>query len=401
MTYVRLLPVAAVLGLLLGSLLTAQNVVNEPPPRQNGLTLRTEVAPSERLGYTVTGHVVCGDTQKPARFAEISLVPTHAKGGTASVRNSVGRTDLEGAFAIGEVPPGDYYVTAQLTGYVNQTSDIQNAVRQGGALQQLSGIPEIHVAAGGVNAELSLQRGGVMTGSVQWDDGTPAAGVFVSVQAPNPVSPGPQASLQQQGNDRAVVFFPTGAQTDDRGHFRISGIAPGAYTVRVNLQATIPTRGSAPEFTPTTIVNIYAPHAFRRSDAAVFKLAAGEERADVAVTMALASLHNVAGTISSTGSNVHSGLVSLIDQTDTSMARHSMINADGSFVLPYVPSGNYTLRVVASSALSRGRGQDEQTDGPAVQFQPLEKTLNVTISDVTGLNLNVVPMTGTGATTTP
>ncbi|MBB5341723.1 MSCRAMM family protein [Tunturiibacter gelidoferens] len=392
MTLQRHLLVAAALGLLPGSLLAAQNVLNEPSPPPNGPTLRSEVAPP---GYTVTGHVFCGDTQKPARFAEVALVPTHTEGGSGFVRNSVGRTDLEGAFSIGDVPPGQYYVTAQLTGYVNKNSDVQNAVRQGGdALRLLSGIPEIHVAAGGANAELSLQRGGVMTGSVQWDDGTPAAGVFVSVQAPNPASSGSPTSLQQ-GPDRGIVFLSTGAQTDDRGHFRISGIAPGAYTLRVNLQATIPVRGSPQEFTPTTIVNIYAPNKFRRSDAAIFKVAAGEERADVTVTMALASLHSVAGTISSTGANVHSGSVSMVDQTDSSMARHSMINVDGSFVLPYMPPGNYTLRVNASSNLPRGRGQGLQSDEPEIRFQLLEKPVNVTDSDVTSLNLSVMPVTGT------
>lgn len=253
----------------------------------------------------------------------------------------------------------------------------------------------MHWSRRGANAELSLQRGGVMTGSVQWDDGTPAAGVFVSLEAPDPPSSGPPTFLQ--GPNRRIVFISTGAQTDDRGHFRISGIAPGAYIVQVNLQATIPVRGSPQEFTPTTIVNIYAPNKFRRRDAAIFNVAAGEERADVTVTMALASLHSVAGTISCTGANVHSGSVSMVDQTDSSMARHSMINVDGSFVLPYIPPGHYTLHVNASSNLPRGRGQGVQSDEPAIRFQMLEKPVNVTDSDVTSLNLNVMPVTGTAA----
>jgi hypothetical protein len=49
MTYTHLL-VAAALGLLPGSLLAAQNILNEPSPPPNGPTLRSEVAPLGRLG---------------------------------------------------------------------------------------------------------------------------------------------------------------------------------------------------------------------------------------------------------------------------------------------------------------------------------------------------------------
>jgi hypothetical protein len=74
-----------------------------------------------------------------------------------------------------------------------------------------------------------------------------------------------------------------------------------------------------------------------------------------------------------------------------------MINADGSFVIPYMPPGNYTLRINASSNLPRGGGQGVQSDDPAIRFQPLEKPVNVTDGDITSFNLSVMPVTGTAA----
>jgi hypothetical protein len=62
---------------------------------------------------------------------------------------------------------------------------------------------------------------------------------------------------------------------------------------------------------------------------------------------------------------------------------------------PYMPPGNYTLRVNASSNLPRGRGQGLQSDEPEIRFKLLEKPVNVTDSDVTSLNLSVMPVTGT------
>ena len=69
---------------------------------------------------TVTGHVVCADTQRPARLAAVRLVRvpeggpppkgTHfPMGGGAPMGDAV-ETGLDGAYTIANVKPGDYYL---------------------------------------------------------------------------------------------------------------------------------------------------------------------------------------------------------------------------------------------------------------------------------------------------
>src|ERR1700733_10143341 len=80
-------------------------------------------------GGTVTGHVLCSDTQLPARFAQVMLfgVPTEItampkpdssdtaqvaaamKALTGSMNLVQTQTDIDGSFAATNVAPGDYY----------------------------------------------------------------------------------------------------------------------------------------------------------------------------------------------------------------------------------------------------------------------------------------------------
>ncbi len=372
---------------------------------------------AQATGFPVSGRVVCADTQRAARFAQVTLIPATSEdegGGFGGGRGGRGsaRTDLDGNFSVPSVAPGEYYVTAQLTGYVNEAPSVQAALSQAGGVSTgaagLANVPKIRVGAGGASALLSLQRGGVIAGSVQWDDGTPAAGVQVSAVSAPPTAQGAAGTQAgfQTGNGFGGGGFGGpggfgGGQTDDRGHFRLSGLAPGAYLVRANVQAPAPAAAAARDGgrgIPRTLnLSVYAPDKLRHTEAATVTLAPGEERGDLLITMKLGALHSVEGSIGSSSAPVRSGSVSLTDQTDSSLTRTGNLNADGTFLVPYVPAGNYTLRANASSqALSFGRGGQTQTGGsPAVRFQPLEESITVTDSDLTGLSLNVTAATAT------
>ena len=357
-------------------------------------------------GYPVTGRAICGDTQRPARFAEVMLIPATEDQGGGRGRRLSARTDLDGNFTVNGVEPGDYYVAGQMTGYINQSQQVEAALRAGGDTSTaLAGIPEVHVSAGGATTQLTLQRGGVIAGTVTWDDGTPANGVQVSAQ-PAPTTgtgTGSTGSSQLQtgsfrlGIGGAPFGFAAygGAMTDDEGRFRVSGLAPGSYLLRASVQAPAPQRGDG-GFTRTLNLSVYAPNKMRRTDATAITLAAGEERDDVGVTLGLAGLHSVSGVVSSSSAAVRSGSVSLTDQTDSSLNRTGVINPDGSFLVPYVPPGNYTLRVMASAnagyGFGRGGGQGSASTS-TVRFQPLQESVTVVDSDLTGLTLNVTPST--------
>lgn len=347
-------------------------------------------------GYPVVGRVTCADTQRPARFAQVMLLPVStAAGDNDRGRMVSGRTDLDGRFSIGNVPPGDYYATAEMAGYINEAGPVRLAQGQGGdAVNALSSVPRVQVTTGGGSVQLSLQRGGVLSGAVQWDDGSPAAGVQVTAQAP-----AAQGGLQD-GQALQRTFFPafgnTG-QTDDRGRFRLSGLAPGSYVLRASVQSPMPAAsgGEQGRFGRLVSLNVYAPNKLRKTDAAVIPLAAGEERSDVNVVLGLSGMHVISGQVSSSSVQVRSGSVQVVDQTDSTLSRRGSIASDGTFTVPYVPPGTYTLRVSASTqAVGAGRGGASGTSDAAVRFQPLQESVTVTDGDLTGLNLTVTPSTG-------
>lgn len=355
-------------------------------------------------GYAVTGRVICGDTQRPARFAQVNLIPAtdgDDAGGRGGRRTSA-RTDLDGNFSMNGVAAGDYFVAGQLSGYVNETQQVQAALNAGSdAVAALTGVPLVHVGAGGGSADVTLQRGGVIAGTVVWDDGSPAGGIQISAQ---PVTPtGVQSTSATQAGNGFGRNGPngggggfSGGQSDDRGHFRLSGLLPGSYLVRAGVQAPAPVRGTGRGFAPTLNLAVYAPDKFRRTDAVPITLAGSEERPDISITLGMAGLHSVSGTVGSTGAAVRSGTLSLTDQTDSTLSRNGFINADGSFVIPYVPPGNYNLQVNASAQATGtgGRGGSTQNSGSAIQFQPLQVSVTVANGDVTGLSLNATPAAG-------
>ena len=338
---------------------------------------------------TVTGHVTCADTQRPARFAQITLLPAaedaEGSGGGRGGRRMSARTDLDGGFSIPDVPQGDYFVTGQATGYINETQAVQAASNADAS--DVPGVPRVHVGTGGASVALVLERGAVIAGTVQWDDGTPAAGVQIStVPAPTgsatPTAAAPSANGSAGGFRGSYV----GTQSDDRGRFRLMGVAPGSYLVRASVLAPMPQRNET-GYSRLASLAVYAPGKVRRTDATTLTVVAGEERNDLAITLGLAGMHNVSGTVEASGGSVRSGSVLLTDAQDNSLSRTGTINSDGSFVISYVPPGSYTMRVTASSRAS-GRGGEVASE-TAVRYQPLQTALTVADSDVTGVTVTV------------
>ena len=378
----------------LGNGAGAQDV---PPPAP-----ARELTPPAASGYTVTGRVLCGDTQRPARFAQVYLLPTARDTGGDDLggrgRRLSARTDLEGNFTVANVPPGDYYVTGAFIGYVNLRNNIQSALSAvTDPAVAAPGVPVVHVSVGGGSTALTLQRGGVIAGTVQWDDGSPAGGIQVTAQlAPaTGVSSDEASQVAAIGGNRGPNFGggSGSAQSDDRGHYRLTGLAPGVYLVRASLQVPVPVRGDERAFTRIFNLFVYSPDRMRRTDAAAVTIAAAEEHGDVGIVMRLAGLHSVSGTVSSTGAAVRSGSVNLTDQTDATLNRAGYIAADGSFTVVDVPPGNYSLSVNASAQApaSGYRGGGQPAGATSVRFQPLQESVTVADGDLTGLTLNVTP----------
>ena len=152
-----------------------------------------------------------------------------------------------------------------------------------GAADLLATLPQVHVAeAGGGTANITLDRGAVIAGKLQWDDGTPATGVNVSAQSTTSAVGAPTdltRVVSQLGGGFGGGFG--GFQmSDDRGYFRVTGLAPGSYWVRATMMTPAADPGSGTVQRMSSVV-MYAPGKVRRTDAETVTLKSGEERDDL------------------------------------------------------------------------------------------------------------------------
>ncbi len=123
---------------------------------------------------------------------------------------------------------------AQLPGYLNPVADLTRSGLQSMTDEERkaleSSLTSVKVSAGqSAEASLRLERAAEIDGVVQYDDGSPAIGLNVVLKS------------AKEGADKRLtsIDFPQAVsstngllrRTDDRGHFRILGIAPGHYLV--------------------------------------------------------------------------------------------------------------------------------------------------------------------------
>jgi hypothetical protein len=375
-----------------------------PPIAGNTVQFGMPQANQQRAMAVVTGRVTCSDTQRAARFATVTLIGADqvTSGGNGNGfgfgRRVTARTDMDGNYSV-QAEPGDYYVTAAAIGYASPVAELAARLRSGASSADLlAALPQIHVAeAGGGTANVTLDRGAVIAGRLQWDDGTPATGVNVSVQSAAPAASGGATDLTRVVSQLGGGFGGGlgGFQaSDDRGYFRINGLAPGNYLVRATMMTPAADPGSGMVQRMSSIV-MYAPGKVRQSDAQVVTLKSGDERDDVQFVLDLSTMHTVSGHVGATDAgNIEAGVVRLTDSQDSSLSRMAMIQPDGSFAVQWVPAGTYTLAVSnASNVPSQGFGRRGQNNGGGTSYAPFQESLTVTDTDVSGVGVTLTPAT--------
>ncbi|ADV83841.1 hypothetical protein [Terriglobus saanensis] len=344
---------------------------------QPGPTIALQARPQpEAGGGTVVGHVYCGDTHAPAHLAHVSLSPVPQVGSQGGGRFGGGMVtaDMDGAFLIQGVAPGSYYVNVQMPGYVSplqsvasadltdSSADAQLRVRQKVQMVTLSGAESVRV-------DVTVDRGSAISGVVRFDDGTPAANVFVSVYTP-PVATATNATTVTSASQFGRGGLGTGGvrgsgstQTDDRGVFRIAGLPPGDYMVSANVvlpaaatPAPAPTSGGGRTFNPGTNLIVYAPATLHRSGATTFTLGSGDEHNGVEITVSLRGLHVVSGHLSGSTDDGGRRRVVLHDTGDVAFSRNALVAADGSFRMEEVPDGDYTITVAGGGTVGTATG---------------------------------------------
>ncbi|HXT70607.1 MAG TPA: carboxypeptidase-like regulatory domain-containing protein [Vicinamibacterales bacterium] len=168
----------------------------------------------------VTGRVIDATSMQPIAGAVVSMGPppaTPTPGGAppsqppaSAIKRAV--TNGDGRFVFRDIPAGTYSIGATRDGY---SSGAFGRKRPGGPQRSLA----VADAARLTDVTIPVFRLPTITGVVRDDRGEPAVGVYVT------------AMRRAITGGRAELAFSSGEATDDRGHYRIAFLEPGAYVV--------------------------------------------------------------------------------------------------------------------------------------------------------------------------
>ncbi len=277
-------------------------------------------SPSALTG-SVTGFVYYAETRLPARFAEINIVPIPSEAEVAPVKDQPippgvpqqrdrhvqrvsGTSGMDGSFRLDGVPAGDYLVAALKPGYITPgaAAAMDWSLSEDQLKSLIASLPQVHVGAGQTaSVSLTLHRGAVIAGRMQFADGSPVIGAMVGCDLIDSVqrlesllrleNRGKVASPRQE----ALQSFAS-TSTDDVGRYRIFGLPPGKYLVTTMIAMDhssgriVMTDGSNPhtigrEHMGPEMIPVYAPATFRRKDAKVFEIRGDEQITDADLTI--------------------------------------------------------------------------------------------------------------------
>ena len=167
-------------------------------------------------------------------------------------------TDEEGNYRITKVPPGTYDVIAASPAYVATEGRKSLIVGKNETVE---------------NIDITLERGGVITGKVTDADGRPVIEEMVYVSE--------ATTAQRPGYSRNV-------RTDDRGIYRAYGVPAGSYKVSAGRDSNTSLSSSRPKGGHQ---RTYHPSAVDPTAATIIHVSEGSEATDVDITLACASAH--------------------------------------------------------------------------------------------------------------
>ena len=301
----------------------------------------------------LSGRIVTDDASaRPVRRATVLL-----SSGGLSVPQSVVTND-DGTFVFQALPAGAYALQAQKTAYVPA---IYGAKRQGRG----PGVP-IALTEGQTvsNVTLRMARGAVITGTVRYLSGRPADNLQIQV-----------TQVQVVNGQRRPNPDVHAASTDNRGVYRVFGLAAGDYLVLARSMSFVglfsgselrqvtaaevqwaqqaggapaPARGQSVGYAP-----IFFPGAADVSSATVITIGAGEERGGADFVIAPVPTATVTGqVIGADGGPAVGATVSaaapvdggMFDILQMALGRAQMpISADGKFTIQNLTPGHYAV----------------------------------------------------------
>jgi protocatechuate 3,4-dioxygenase beta subunit len=251
-------------------------------------------------------------------------------------------TDSDGNYRITKVQPGRYQVALLSSAYTFSSEDLAGArtktllVEEG---EDVSGV------------DFSVVRGGVITGRITDADGRPVIEERVTLFSEQP---GFSAQTGQANpNPRFQIFNPNnpaGMQTDDRGVYRIYGLAPGRYKIAAGLAEN---NYSGYGGRRATYKQTFFPDAAKAEDATIIELAEDAEARNIDITLGRTLPGFVAGgkivdrETSQPVAGVRLAARRAVNNNQSSIVGiPALSDSQGSFRLDNLTPGKYSLIIV-------------------------------------------------------
>lgn len=287
-----------------------------PPPRDPAQPLKGTAV--------IRGKVVAGDTGRALRRARINLTTSDL--GPGSSRSTT--TDLAGRFEIRDLPAARYRVAVARSGYLPLDYGQRRPGEQGRPVQ----LADAQVLE---RIDFALPRMSVVTGHVTDETGEPMEGVTV-------------LALRALFFEGRRKFVPIGtATTDDEGEYRLQKLSPATYVVMATTKETWTVVENGKEtvfgYAPTYFPGLTTPSDARR-------VAVGLGQRVPAVDLAL--VPGRAAKISGTAFDSQHRAFARVNLSDDIRginfasfrgAGSATVAADGSFMIPNIPPGEYRL----------------------------------------------------------
>ena len=288
----------------------------------------------------IAGRVTVEGTNTAVAGVRIMLFPSRPPIGTFRPMGPPPQTttDQDGRFVLDRVAPGSYRIDAQKTGFVSLNQPGQN-----------SSVTADVVAGRVTTFDLKLQKGAVITGRVIDPSGEPMADVSIMALRRMPTRSGVPAP-------RLIPAGGPGAQTNDIGEFRVSGLAAGDYYIAAMPRGRSPfgAAGTAPPSgtARTTTTTTFYPGTVSQDAAQPIAVTAGAEVNNISFAIQSAPAFRVSGiVVDENGEPVAGAMVTVMGDPRNGMLMGGPVgNArtrdNGRFVVGDLTAGSY--RVSAS-----------------------------------------------------
>jgi Carboxypeptidase regulatory-like domain len=312
---------------------------------------------------TVSGMVVAKADGTPLKGATVQLLATANTDHEIAVKSGV-----DGHFLLKNVPAGDYHLTVSRNGY-SELKYGQKKAGDPGALFRLE--PGQNMS----DLLFRMGRTGVISGKVFDEDGEPMAGVEVEALR----------NIYRDGR-REMVLAASG-QSNDLGEFRLYGLTPGRYFVSADQAPWNREVVGEKEFNGATSNSgekgygrVYYPNTVVPDKASAFMVKEGEEIPSIDFLMKEITVYRIRGKVLNLVSKQGTGNIQVSvfprkqEMNVLSFNANNIAKADGSFELPEIAPGEYTVSAVL---FDEGKTYSTQQD------------VDVVASDVDGLVLSL------------